>query len=249
MKLNIIYENDISRRDFLKRATVGALSASPLAQLMLSVGISPQIAQSILNGKLTPFVVTTGTHYGRGSIPSMEEQFANVSQAANFAKRFTKSLWFGIDEDSYFTGRMQPSDFVKIIKALKNNDIIQIAGNKYNIYDDEDSIGLEDIDGSGVYIHIYKDELPEFIEEHPVLDNPLVTWWNKFGHGGEEIIGKEAKKIMDELGLKRKNAEYNDEDEYDEDELSSKERDEQFKTSMHQPFSYEQFLKTYNNLI
>ncbi len=260
MRLSTIYEADISRRDFLKKTTAGALSASPLGKLMLGVGMQPEVVKSVLGGKLIPFIVNTATHYGHGHIPDMSEQFSNVSQAANFVKRFSSFLGFGTDEDSYFTGRMELKDFAKIIKALKNDDIIYVDGVKYGVYDDDKYITLEDAMG-GIHIRIYKSELPKYLNEKPVTENPLKAWWDGYGAFGNEIIDVAAKEIMDELGLKRENdIDFEDGERWDQEEkggedseedmeLDPKERDEQFRTSMHQPFSYEQLIRDCDKLI
>jgi len=235
MKLKQISEAGMSRRDFLGRSFGAALSASPLGRLLLGVGIQPVVAKSVLGGQAVPFLVFTGTHYGRGDIPSMDEQFEKVSQATGLIKHFGDFLGFGVDEDAYFTGRLQPTDFAKIIRALNNNaNTVQIAGNKYVLYDDDETIGLEDSDGSGVYARIYKGEFPEYFEEQPVTGNPLVTWWKNYGSWGEEIIGPHAKQVLDELGLRRENEigdEYELEDEEDEHEEEYDEKDEDVETT------------------
>lgn len=147
MKLRNIFESGISRRDFLKRGVAGAVSLSPLGKLLASSGVAPAIVKSVEAGIVKPwtfpFTVMTNTHYGRGGSPLLSRQFENVGRAASLTRRLTSGgMKFGADEDAFFAGELSAQKFADIVKAAKDEEDIEINGQIFQAFDDEDSIYL-----------------------------------------------------------------------------------------------------------
>jgi len=250
MKLRLIIEaavTGLNRRDFLRHAAAAAATLSPFGRFLAAHGVQPEIAKKIASGSPVPFTIGTGTQYGRGVPPDLIENFESVEGAVKLVQSFGKLMGFGVDEDAYFTGRMAPQDFAKILQAADpehETNKVTINGQEYTVYEEEDTIYLE-VNGNPGNIQIYKNGLPEYIKEEPIEGNPLKTWWDRFGHWGEEPICPAAEKIMREKGITKpqyrsEEDEYEEdyEEDYEEEPQPSKERwqHEPAASSMHQWF-------------
>lgn len=247
MKLRTITEaavTGLSRRDFLRHAAAAAVTLSPFGRFLAAHGVQPEIAKKIASGSPVPFTIGTGTQYGRGIPPDLIENFGSVENAVKLVQSFgSKVMGFGVDEDAYFTGRMAPQDFAKILQAADpehENNKITINGQEYTVVEEEDTIYLE-VNNNPGYIKIYKNGLPDYIQENPIEGNPLKTWWDEFGHWGEEPICPAAEKVMREKGITkpqhRQDDDFHEPEEKPEPESQPKKwQHEPTASSMHQWF-------------
>lgn len=250
MKLQLI-ESSISRREFLRRSAAGLMTMSPLGKFLSAHGVAPAVVQGVEVGVVKPwafpFIVNTGTHYGRGGAPYLSDQFNAVESAASIAKRLTNGkLGFGADEDAFFAGELAPKDFAKILNAADKGHKFEINGNFYQAIDEGDSITLEPI-GNSEYITVWKNGLPSYLQGHGVLEidaeeAPVKTWWDSYGMYGDEPIDAAAREVIEQYDLDMSErhdiGEIEDDEEYEEDEEQEPERPpkrpREFYGSMHQ---------------
>lgn len=224
MKLSLI-ESGLSRREFLKRGAA-ALAAGP------------QLAAAAAAPKSIPFIVTTGTHYGRGSIPYLSEQFENVARAFRLASGLSSGpVGYGIDEDAYFTGSLPIQIYRAALRAdSEGSGVLNIGGRDFVVVSEDSSIYFESEDGLSFNAYL---ETPDWLDFNPIEpgENPIKLWWDSFGKYGDELVDQAASKVIEDLDLDTSERGYEDED-YEEDyeDEEDEDEDEDDFGSMHQSF-------------
>lgn len=120
----ILAEMDLSRRGFMKGVAGAAASAAlPGVSPVKAVAPIVKAAVPVAAASPIPFAlrIFTGTHYGRGDVPDLSEQFGRVTEAFNLTKgllgNYRVKSW--ADEDYGFGGIFGKKHLAQVLANAK----------------------------------------------------------------------------------------------------------------------------------
>lgn len=220
MRLCVISEDPVSRRDFLKKSAGALASASPLGKLLLSFGFAPAVVQAVQSGSMAvPFTVSMNPGAWRTN-PPMSSQFQGISNAANLVRSLGKVVGLGSDpvnvyhNGDFMVGELRVDSLARVLEALSKSGTVRIHGRDYSVATTEKSKHHDEyieLVSDDMSVAIYKNGLPEYVKDEIMPlepdTNPIAAWWNS-GHGlySKGQLDPVAKRVMQDLGLQRSDA-------------------------------------------
>lgn len=169
MKLSLIYETDLSRRQFLKLMGAGAMAASPLGQV---VNLTPSAVKAVSIAKPAEHLlyIWTNTHFGRGTPPPLSDAINFVENAYQLLVDIVghnKIISVG-DEDYGFAVKMSGKQLKKAMSYLGAEDEEDL----YKL-----NMGTEVIDSKG------KTWLGYIDDTHAnIIKDPVESWVSEYAH-------------------------------------------------------------------
>ena len=222
MRLSLVVEAGMSRRDFLRRGASAALSVSPLMKLFAASGVSSSVVSGLQAGKTVPFLIDVVSWSKERNGPPLSHYFYQAEKVADFSKRLSDSdLIFGSGETYGVGGGLGLDKFAAIVRAASDGSTVNLAGVEYRVEEDDYTFDLFPVGGvnplrerfrtadgmisyvGDCVITVYKDDdmIHEFFAVDKWSGDAIRDVWDNFLKAGGTHIDRAGAKLIKDRGL------------------------------------------------